>query len=90
MLSSIYGKRQERSTSTEYLNGDFGGRLAIHPPTLAKRIIFDRKAARSVEVETDALVYRINARQEVILAYGALQTPQLLMVIGVGGKRLSS
>lgn len=90
MPSSIHGKRQERSTSTEYLKADFGGRLAIHTQTFAKRIVFDGKAARSVEVETAALPYRINARREVILSCGALQTPQLLMVSGIGEKRLLS
>lgn len=90
MPSSMHGKRQERSTSTEYLKGDFGGRLAIHAQTLAKRIIFDGKAARSVEVETEGSLYRINAKREVILSCGALQTPQLLMVSGVGEERLLS
>lgn len=90
MPSSLHGKRQERSTSVEYLKGGFGGRLAIHAQTLAKRIIFDGKAARSVQVETGTLLYQINARREVILSCGSLQTPQLLMVSGVGEKRLLS
>lgn len=74
----------------EYLNGNFGGRLAIHAQTFAKRIIFDDKTARSVEVETDASTYRIHAKREVILSCGAFQTPQLLMVSGVGESRLLS
>lgn len=90
MPSSLHGKRQERSTSAEYLKGDFDGRLAIHAHTFAKRIIFDGKAARSVQVETGTLLYRINARREVILSCGAFQTPQLLMVSGVGEKRFLS
>lgn len=89
--SSVDGQSQERSTSIDYLRPDLDDRLAIHAQTLAKRIVFKGKKARGVEVETGGTNYSINARREVILSCGAFQTPQLLMVSGIGdGQQLSA
>ncbi|KAJ4415486.1 hypothetical protein N0V82_007288 [Gnomoniopsis sp. IMI 355080] len=53
--------------------------------TLAKRIVFDdQKRATGVVVDTQGLQYTIRARQEVIVSAGAFQSPQLLMVSGIG------
>lgn len=84
------GRNQERSTSIDYLKLDLNGRLAIHPQTMANRIVFEGKQARGVEVETGGTRYNISARRDVILSCGALQTPQLLMVSGIGDRRLLS
>jgi choline dehydrogenase len=52
---------------------------------LAKRIIFDaNKTATGVVVETAGTPYTLNATREVILSAGAVQSPQLLMVSGIG------
>ncbi|KAH6648066.1 choline dehydrogenase [Truncatella angustata] len=52
---------------------------------LAKKILFDNsKKANGVTYQTGLLTFTIRARKEVILSAGAFQSPQLLMVSGVG------
>jgi choline dehydrogenase len=59
--------------------------LIVFPFTLAKKIVFDgNKKTSGVEVDTGGLKYTINVKNEVILSAGAFQSPQLLMVSGVG------
>lgn len=61
--------------------------LIVFAHTLAKRIVFDsRKRATGVSVESGGRVYTLSARNEVVLSAGAFQSPQLLMVSGVGPK----
>ncbi|RYP05716.1 hypothetical protein DL765_009752 [Monosporascus sp. GIB2] len=56
--------------------------LKVYQLTLATRVLFDRnKKATGVETEWGT---HIAARKEVILSAGAFQSPQLLMVSGVG------
>jgi choline dehydrogenase len=63
--------------------------LIIFPQTLAKKILFDgNKTATGVEVNTGGLQYTINVNREVILSAGAFQSPQLLMVSGIGPANL--
>ena len=55
---------------------------------MAKKIIFDsNKTAKGVVVETAGTPYTLNATREVILSAGAFQSPQLLMVSGIGPKK---
>lgn len=59
--------------------------LKIYIGTLAKRILFDSsKRATGVRVKTGLVTYTLRAKYEVILSAGAFQSPQLLMVSGVG------
>jgi choline dehydrogenase-like flavoprotein len=92
--SSMQGKNQGRSTLTEFLNDNFGGRLTSHAQmfaqTFTKRIFFDGKNARAVEADICASVYRVNTKREVTLFCGAFHTSQLLMVSGVSKRQLSS
>jgi choline dehydrogenase-like flavoprotein len=50
----------------------------------ATRIVFDGKRATGVEIRHRAGIRRLNARREVIVSTGALQSPQLLMLSGIG------
>ena len=50
----------------------------------ATRILFEGKRAVGVEYRQGKEVRQIRARREVILSSGAFQTPQLLMLSGVG------
>jgi choline dehydrogenase-like flavoprotein len=58
--------------------------LLIETGALATRIVFDGSRAVGVEFDQGGARRTLRARREVILAAGALQSPQLLMVSGVG------
>lgn len=80
---------ETRSTSeSSYLQqslADDDSRLEVFVHTLAKKILFDsNNTATGVEVETAGTSYTLNAIREVILSAGAVQSPQLLMVSGIG------
>ena len=61
------------------------GRLKVYKGTMAKRVLFNpQKRATGVEVKTGTLKYTLSAKREVILSTGAFQSPQLLMVSGIG------
>lgn len=83
---------QVRSSSQEsYLNAALtSGRtnLKVYTHTLAKQVIFSRnKTAMGVKVVSgNGNPYVLSARSEVILSAGVFQSPQLLMVSGVGPK----
>ena len=58
--------------------------LAILTNCPARRITFNGRRATGVEVLLNGKLDRITARIEVILSAGALASPQLLMVSGIG------
>ena len=58
--------------------------LSVETHAHVQRIIFEGSRAVGVEVVLAGRTRVIRARREVILAAGALQTPQLLMLSGVG------
>ena len=59
--------------------------LKVYDDTLAQRILFnDQKKATGVLASTGNTSYTLSARKEVILSAGAFQSPQLLMVSGIG------
>ncbi|KAI4716890.1 GMC oxidoreductase [Aureobasidium sp. EXF-10727] len=59
--------------------------LIVYTHALVKRIIFDdSKTARGVSVDIGGMTFMLNATKEVIVSAGAFQSPQLLMVSGIG------
>ena len=59
--------------------------LVVYPNTLAKRILFDdNKYAVGISIDFGGRNYTLNATREVIVSAGAFQSPQLLMVSGIG------
>lgn len=49
-----------------------------------RKVTLDGKRATGVEVDQGGKVFRVNAAQEVILCAGAIQSPQLLELSGIG------
>lgn len=88
-LATINYDRNVRESSVEAFLvpelGEVDPNLIVFPLTMAKRIMFDSDSrATGVEVDTGGLRYVLNAREEVIVSAGSFQSPQLLMVSGVG------
>lgn len=81
---------QVRSSSQEsYLNAAFQSRrqnLKVYTHTLAKKVLFDtNKRATGVQVFSErGQAYTLSAKREIVLSAGAFQSPQLLMVSGIG------
>lgn len=89
ILSTIDRLKMTRESSeTAFLQPALGNpNLYVFQSTLGKKIIFDvKKRAAGVQVDTEGKVYTLSANKEVVLSAGAFQSPQLLMVSGVGPK----
>jgi choline dehydrogenase-like flavoprotein len=69
-----------------YLKPHLGKRpnLTVHTQAPTRRILFEGKRAVGVEYRQGGMPHTVRARREVILCAGALQSPQLLMLSGVG------
>ncbi|MCJ1885083.1 choline dehydrogenase [Pseudomonas sp. LA21] len=77
------GKRW--STARGYLAEALkGGNVTVATSALSRRILFDGNQAYGVEFEMDGELHQVRARQEVLLSAGAINSPQLLMLSGVG------
>lgn len=87
LTSTINPAAETRSSSqTAFLSQEMqGSSLQVFPRTLAKRILFNEdKKANGVVVTSNNSSYTLSARKEIILSAGAFQSPQLLMVSGIG------
>jgi choline dehydrogenase len=58
--------------------------LRVIPEALATRVIFHSREAVGVEYRRGGARFEVRARREVILAGGAINSPQLLQLSGVG------
>ncbi len=81
------------SAARAYLHPHMGKRanLTVETGCHVTRIVFEGKRAVGVEFMQNGQKRSLRARREILLAAGALQTPQLLMLSGVGdGKALQT
>ena len=62
--------------------------LSIQTGALATRLMFDGKRAVGVEYRQDGVTKTVQASAEVILCGGAINTPQLLQLSGIGPGKL--
>src|ERR1700752_156297 len=58
--------------------------LTVLTQALVTRVTFDGKQATGVEVAYEGKIYRIGAQSEVVLSLGAMHTPKVLMLSGIG------
>ncbi|HTX24353.1 MAG TPA: GMC family oxidoreductase N-terminal domain-containing protein [Steroidobacteraceae bacterium] len=76
------------STATRYLYPAMSRpNLVTEPDALARRVLFDGPRAVGVAYERHGQLERARAECEVILAAGAFNSPQLLLLSGVGPAR---
>ena len=73
------------SSETGFLQPALGRpNLKVYNETMAKKILFHGRKATGVSVESGGKPFTITASREVIVCGGTFQSPQLLMVSGVG------
>ena len=86
LLQFTIKNNQRHSTAKAFLKPILNRpNLTIRTGTLVKRVIIEDGAAVGVEVLTnDSNSERINCNKEVLLCAGAIQSPQLLMLSGIG------
>jgi len=58
--------------------------LQVFTNTQASRILLEKKRAVGVEFVQDGFVKQLKCRREVLLSAGAIQSPQLLLLSGIG------
>ncbi|RAI67211.1 choline dehydrogenase [Pseudomonas fluorescens] len=73
------------STSRGYLREALArGNVQVRTDALALRLLFDGKRAVGMEYEHNGEVHQAFARREVLLTAGAINSPQLLLLSGIG------
>ncbi len=78
-------KGRRASTATRYLEPVLSRpNLSLRLGVLATRIVFEKRRAVGVEFARDGKLEQVRATREVILAGGAYNSPQLLLLSGIG------
>lgn len=91
-LSSVIGHETmsyegdaRRSSYVAFLKGALDRRwVEVRTRTLVRRVLFQGRRAVGVELQREGGVQRVEATREVILCAGALESPKLLLLSGVG------
>ena len=63
-------------------------KLSVRTGALANRILFDGRRATGVSYLRQGSIQEVKARREIILSAGAIQSPQLLQLSGIGPAEL--
>jgi choline dehydrogenase len=64
--------------------------LVVYSSVMAEKILFNGTKATGVQINMNGLPFKLSANREVIVSAGAFQSPQLLMVSGVGPRDVLS
>lgn len=73
-----------RSSYVAFVRDQQAPNLHVVTRALVKRVVFEGRRAVGVEIVRDGALAIVRARREVILCAGALETPKLLMLSGIG------
>ncbi|MDB5970837.1 MAG: glucose-methanol-choline oxidoreductase [Hydrocarboniphaga sp.] len=83
-LTQQHGRRCSAARAYLLPHVAYRDNLSVQTHMQVQRILFEGRRAVGVEVLQDGRLRTIRARREVILAAGAFQSPQMLMLSGVG------
>jgi choline dehydrogenase len=86
MLQYTIRNNRRQSTATAFL-GPVRSRpnLTVRTKVIVRRVLVEKERAIGVEVMTSrSVLERITCRKEVIVSAGAIKSPQLLMLSGIG------
>jgi choline dehydrogenase len=87
LSSTVSPSTEQRSSADFILAGAQTSTLKICAHTMAQQVLFDdAKNAIGVQAEYKNLSFTAIARKEIIVSAGAFQSPQLLMISGIGPK----
>lgn len=82
---TIDGRGRRASTSRAYLNPvRHRANLVVKTGALTRRILIENGRAVGVEYSRGGRQYKVRARREVVVCGGAYNSPQLLMLSGIG------
>jgi len=82
---SYEGDRRRSSYVAFVKDGGQRANLVVRSAAKVKRIVFDaQRRASGVEYEHDGVLHTAVVRREVVMCAGALETPKLLMLSGIG------
>jgi len=85
MFDTTIHNGERASVSKYYLNpAKKRKNLSIFSNSFVEKIIFDKKKAIGIEVKIKNKIEKLYAEKELILSGGSINSPQLLMVSGVG------
>jgi len=88
---SIRGGRRETTASALLAPALRRRNLAVLTESRALRVVLEERRARGVEARTPRGTVVVRAHREVVIAAGAIQSPQLLLLSGIGdGAHLAS
>jgi choline dehydrogenase len=79
-----YAGDERRSSYRMWLHQQKLPNLTIVTGAIARRLVFEGQSVVAVEYEVGGAARRADVTREVVLAAGALETPKLLMLSGVG------
>ena len=84
-LQMTIKKGRRCSAATAYLRPSLSrNNLDVHVNSLATRIVFEKNRAAGVEYIVNGQPMVVRAEREVILSGGVINTPQLLLLSGIG------